>query len=167
MTLNDGDIEEFDDQQLLAVDPSTPVGPGCTRADLTLVVVDSCPNDRSDENLPRLPEETYLLSAQYTWNSSFGTVVPRVQASLKKDIEYCFDSASCQTGFWLEDEQFELSARVTWISNDEKWVAAIWGTNLTDEDYIVGGSALVESSGVGGVAGATPRMYGAEIKYSF
>jgi iron complex outermembrane receptor protein len=68
---------------------------------------------------------------------------------------------------WLEDEQFDLSARVTWLSNDGKWVGAIYGNNLTDENHIIGGTALVESAGVGGYAVAPPRMYGAELKYSF
>ncbi|MBT4518960.1 MAG: TonB-dependent receptor [Halieaceae bacterium] len=167
MTLNDGDIDKFDDDQLTVADISMPPGQGCTRADLTILQVDSCPNDRSSENLPRLPEETYLLAAQYTWSASFGTVLPRIQASWKKDIDYCFDAASCQHGGWLEDEQFELSARVTWISPGEHWVGALYGSNLTDEDYIVGGTALLESSGVGGIAVAPPRMYGAELEFRF
>ena len=35
------------------------------------------------------------------------------------------------------------------------------------EDYIIGGSALIESSGVGGFAAAPPRMYGLELQYMF
>jgi len=167
LTINDGDIKEFDDQQLTIGDPGTPPDAGCTRADLVVLLVDSCPSDRSGENLPRLPEQTYLLAAQYSWQTPFGLLMPRVQASWKLDMDFCFDSASCDTGLWLEDEQFDLSARITWISSDEKWVAALYGSNLTDEDYMVGGTALVESSGVGGFAAATPRMYGAEVKYWF
>jgi len=56
---------------------------------------------------------------------------------------------------------------VTWLSTNEKWVGAIYGNNLTDEDYIVGGSALVESEGVGGFAAATPRTYGIELQYRY
>ena len=167
MSLNDGDIKEFDDTQVLLADPSLPPAQGCTRADLTIVQVDSCPKDRTSENLPRLPEETYFLAAQYNWETSVGTFIPRLQASLKKDIDYCFDATSCELGFWLEDEQFDLSGRVTWISRNDRWVGAIYGTNLTDEDYFVGGTALIESSGVGGRAFNAPRMYGAELKYSF
>ncbi|MCZ6831255.1 MAG: hypothetical protein O7F73_17025, partial [Gammaproteobacteria bacterium] len=96
-----------------------------------------------------------------------GVFIPRLQASYKKDIDYCFDHTSCLTGLWLEDEQFDLSARVTWISNDGNWIGAIYGSNLTEEDYLVGGTALLESAGVGGVAYNAPRMYGAELRYSF
>jgi iron complex outermembrane receptor protein len=155
------------DTQITVADTANPPAPGCTRADLTFLQVDSCPNDRSSENLPRLPEQTYYLAAEYAFDTAVGKVMPRIQYSYKSDIDYCFDSASCRTGFWLEDDQRELSARITWISNDEKWVGALYGSNLTEEDYIQGGSPLVESQGVGGFANATPRMYGVELQYKF
>ncbi len=164
--INDGDIEEFDDVQLTVAEGAT-IPAGCTRSDLTVIQVDECPNDRSDENLPRLPEESYMLAVQYSWQSPFGLVEPRVQASWKFDIDYCFDSASCRSGLWLEDEQYDLSARVTWFSPDGDWTAALWGTNLTDEEYIIGGGALVESNGSGGIVANPPRMYGAEVQYRF
>jgi len=167
VTFNDGDIDEFTDLQVLATDPNIPAADGCDRVDLTFVVIDQCQNDRSNENLPRLPEATYFLAAQYYMQTDFGMVIPRIQASLKEDIDYCFDATSCDTGLWLEDEQFDLSARITWISKDEKWVGAVYGRNLTDEDYMIGGTALLESAGVGGFVAVAPRMYGAELKYSF
>jgi iron complex outermembrane receptor protein len=166
LTLNDGKIKEFEDTQITIADTATP-GQGCTRTDLTFLVVDSCPNDRSNENLPRLPEQTYYFAAEYTVETSFGAVMPRIQYSYKSDIDYCFDAASCDSGLWLEDEQHDLSARITWISPDETWVGAIYGNNLTDETYIVGGTALVESEGVGGYSVATPTTYGVELKYTF
>ena len=166
MTLNDGDIDTFDDVQLTLGQGATPP-PGCERTSLVVIQVDSCPNDRSDESLPRLPKQTYYLAAQYAWPLSVGTVTPRIQASLKRDIEYCFDAASCTSGLWKEDEQFDLSARLNWVSPDEQWVGALYGNNLTDTHYMVGGTALVESSGVGGYSVATPRMYGVELEYRF
>ncbi len=166
LTLNDGNIEEFIDTQITIADAPTP-GEGCTRADLTFLQIDSCPNDRSNENLPRLPKQTYYFAAEYTLETSFGAVVPRIQFSYKSDVDYCFDSASCESGLWLEKKQRDLSARVTWISPDETWVGAIYGNNLTDEDYMVGGTALVESEGVGGYSVATPTTYGVELKYTF
>jgi iron complex outermembrane receptor protein len=166
-TFNDGDIDEFDDVLLTVAEAGEPVPEGCEQFDLVLLQVDSCPSDRSGENLPRLAEATYFLSAQYLFNTSVGMIIPRVQASLKEDVEYCFDASSCNSGLWLEDEQFQLSARVTWVSTDGNWTGAIYGTNLTDEEYIVGGTAIVDSAGVGGWNSAAPLMYGAELKYSF
>ncbi|MAC33010.1 MAG: hypothetical protein CME38_05320 [Haliea sp.] len=166
-TFTDGDIQEFMDQQITIADSSVPPGPGCVRANLTILEVDSCPNDRSSENLPRLAEQSFLLSVQYHWETPIGQVTPRLQASLKKDIEFCFDALSCQTGLWLEDEQFDLSARLGWTSLDQRWSAALYGSNLTDETYLVGGTALVESSGTGGYAVNPPRMYGLDLRYHF
>ena len=77
------------------------------------------------------------------------------------------NSASCRSGLWLVEDQRDLSARITWLSSDNKWQGALYGANLTDEDYIVGGTALVDSQGVGGYAVATPKTYGVELKYTF
>jgi iron complex outermembrane receptor protein len=167
MTLNDGDIEEFDDTRLSIGDPTQPPAAGCSRADLSFLLVDSCPNDRSNENLPRLPKQTYYVAAEYTFDTPLGKILPRVQYSYKSDVDYCFDAGSCESGLWLEGKQRDLSARVNWISNDEKWVGAIYGNNLTDEDYIVGGSPLVDSQGVGGFANSTPTTYGVELQYRY
>ncbi len=166
-TFNDGDVKEFDDVQLTVADPSGPPAAGCERFDLTLIEIDSCDIDRSGENLPRLPEATYFLAIQYTWDSPIGLITPRIQAMIKQDVEYCFDASSCASGLWLEDEQFDVGARINWISKDGKWTGALFGTNITNEDYLVGGAALVDAAGVGGWNAANPRMYGAELKYQF
>ncbi len=65
-----------------------------------------------------------MLAVQYDWESGFALFQPRLQASWKFDIDYCFDSASCRTGLWLEDEQFELSGRIVWVSPEGKWTGA-------------------------------------------
>ncbi len=166
MTLTEGEIDTFDDTQLALAETVVPAA-GCTRSDLTIIQVDSCPKDRSEENLPRLAEKTFFLAVQYNLETSLGQWIPRLQGSLKQDIEFCFDAASCETGRWMADEQFLLDGRVTWISPSGRWVGAIFGNNLTDETFIVGGTALVESQGVGGYAYNIPRTYGAEIQYSF
>jgi iron complex outermembrane receptor protein len=167
LTLNDGKIDKFIDNQISIADVAVPPPPDCTQTDLSFLAVNSCPNDRSDENLPRLPEQTYYVAAEYRLETAYGTFLPRIQYSYKSDIDYCFDSASCRSGLWLEDNQQDLGARVTWLSRDEKWVGAVYGTNLTEQNYIVGGTALVESQGVGGFANATPRTYGIELQYKF
>jgi len=166
-SFNDGQIQEFDDVQLRIANPLVPPTSGCFRADLTVIQLDSCANDRSSENLPRLPESSFFASGQYDIDTRYGIFSPRVQLSYKTDIEYCFDAASCDSGLWLEDRQFDLSARVTWISPDQHWMGSIYGSNLTDEVYLVGGTALTEALGSGGLAVNLPSMYGVELKYSF
>ena len=49
-TVNDGDIDEFVDTLIPIADVSQSPAEGCTRSDLTFLQIDSCPNDRSNEN---------------------------------------------------------------------------------------------------------------------
>ena len=107
------------------------------------------------------------MAAEYTFDTAIGKLLPRVQYSYKSDVDYCFDASSCESGLWLEGRQRDLSARLTWLSNDEKWMGALYGNNLTDENYIVGGTALVDSQGVGGYASAAPTTYGIELQYRY
>ncbi|MCZ6830945.1 MAG: TonB-dependent receptor, partial [Gammaproteobacteria bacterium] len=76
-TFNDGEIDEFDDTQLLLADVSMPPAAGCERTDLTLIQIDSCPIDRANENLPRLPDQTYYAAVQYNLNTGVGVFIPR------------------------------------------------------------------------------------------
>jgi hypothetical protein len=87
--------------------------------------------------------------------------------NIDSGIGIYFDSASCRSGQWLEDEQLDISARLTWISTNDKWVGALYGTNLTEQDYMIGGSPLAESEALGGSANALPGMYGVELQYQF
>ncbi|MFK7954934.1 MAG: hypothetical protein AB8B96_02470 [Lysobacterales bacterium] len=57
-----------------------------------------------------------------------------------------------------------LDARVGWSSPDGTWDIALWGQNLTDDDYI--SHSYVIGPGVIGVWGA-PRTFGLTANYSF
>jgi iron complex outermembrane receptor protein len=61
-------------------------------------------------------------------------------------------------------EDFTLfDARASWTSADEAWQVAIWGKNLTDEEYI--SHSYVIGPGVIGVWGA-PQTYGVSLTWS-
>src|SRR5690625_740440 len=124
-----------------------------------------CNIDRSHENLPRLAKRVFFASAQYHIQTPAGIFTPRIQGSWKFDQENCFDYSSCQSGLWNTRKQFDLSARLTWLSLDEHWMAALYGSNLTKEKYVVGGTPLVDNVGYGGITFNPPRMYGAEVQY--
>lgn len=164
-TFNDGKFDEFTDTQLTSGVRGT-VPEGCVQSDLTAVVVDACEIDRSGENMVRLPEKTVFLAAQYQIITPIGAVIPRLQASWKYGVEYCFDASSCASDLWYADKQYNVDARLTWIP-DEQWRVAFYGTNLTNEDYIIGGTALADTSGVGGIVFNPPKMYGAELMFTW
>ncbi len=88
-------VEKFDDIAVVVTGElpdydceTATVGPGTT--------VDGCEVDRSDEDLPGLPKQTYYAAVQYLFETNYGSFTPRVDATYKRDINACFDWASCE-----------------------------------------------------------------------
>lgn len=165
ITFNEGDIEEYNDERILASAPG-PVPAGCDRIPVGQGTVDNCGIDRSDENLPRLPEQIYYLALQYNWESEFGTVIPMISWSYRTNVDNCFDRASCLSGLYEVDQE-NVSARLTWISNDQNWRVTAYGNNITDERYIIGGTPLVDVTETAGAVYNLPRTYGVELSYDW
>ena len=167
LTFNDGEIDEYDDERILALpeDEST-IPPECVRVTVGVSDVLNCPIDRSDENLPRLPEQIYFLAAQYTWETSMGTVTPFLSWSYRTNVDNCFDRASCLSGLYEVDQE-DLSARLTWMSPGQNLRLTAYGNNLTDDRYIIGGTPLVDVTETAGTVYNLPRTYGVEIDYRF
>jgi iron complex outermembrane receptor protein len=167
-TFNHGDIEEFDDLTVavageLPADSCTPVTIGPGR------VVDGCEVDRSDEDLPGLPKQTYYAAVQYLWDTPYGGITPRVDVTYKKDINACFDYASC---LWLDGKGMEydfyaLNARLTWRSQDEKFRVTAYGNNLTDNQSTSSSLPLIGSTQSRAVGWSDPFTYGVEFAYTW
>ncbi|GAB5450460.1 MAG: TonB-dependent receptor [Halioglobus sp.] len=169
LAFNEGDIEEFDDITI-----TTAGGSGLAGCDENIDVgggnlIDVCPVDRSNEDLPSLPTQIYYLAGQYTWNTARGNVVARVDASYSEDINTCFDYASCawRGGKGLEVDAFSLGARLTWVSEQGDWRVTAWGENLTDYDYKAGGNALISTTETMSYEWNIPRTYGVELAYTW
>ncbi|MBP8924491.1 MAG: TonB-dependent receptor [Pseudomonadales bacterium] len=161
-TFNDGEIDDFDDNRI--VTPGSLPESDCIFTPLAGMggAVDVCAVDRSGEDLPRLPKQTYFLAAQYTWNTEWGTFVPRVQYALRKDINNCFDQSSCVSGVF-ETDQKNLGARISWLSTNEQWRITLWGENLNNDRYIEGGNPLQDFSKTVGVVYNLPRTWGMDL----
>lgn len=163
----DGEIDEYFDTRLSleeGVAEAACTGPG------QVVVGGACVLeqriDRSDENLPRLPKRSFFFAAEYLFEGEYGSITPRIQWSKRFQQDACFERGSCESGLYLRDQQ-DVSARLTWTSPEDRYSVALYGTNLTDEDHIIGGQPLVDSFGFGGAIPAPPRMYGAEVNVRF
>jgi len=168
VALNHGDIEKFEDTtvavpgELPAADCTlATIGPGTT--------VDGCNVDRSDEDLPRLPKQTYYAAVQYFWETDLGSFTPRLDATYKKDINNCFDWASCQweNGKGMEYDFYSLNARLTWRSTSEAIRVTAYGNNLTDNQSAEGGNPLIGSTESRAVDWSAPRSYGVELAYTW
>lgn len=166
VTFNDSDIEDYDDERIFRAE-SPDVPDGCTRINVSgLADVDSCAIDRSDEDLPRLPDSIYFLAVQYTWETQWGQVVPMVSYSYRRNVDNCFDASSCQAGIYKVNQE-DVTARLSWFSPDMNWRVTAWGRNLTDDRYISGGTPLVDVTETAGTVYNPPRTYGVEAAYTW
>ncbi|GAB5450638.1 MAG: TonB-dependent receptor [Halioglobus sp.] len=166
ITFNDGELDDYEDERILGLPESGVVPPECTSVTVGTGAVMNCPIDRSDENLPRLPEEIYFLAAQYNWETDFGTIVPFLSWSYRTNVDNCFDRASCLAGIYQVDQE-DLTARLSWISQDDNLRVTAWANNLTNERYITGGTPLVDVTETAGTIYNLPRTYGVEVAYDF
>ena len=158
---NDGEINDFDDTRLVVGGEGAGLGLDCIVLDNG---IDVCQVDRSDENLPRLPEYSYFLSAQMVFPLGDGTLVPQISFSYRDSVDYCQDRGSCLSGTYEQDRE-DLAASLTW-SNDT-WRVRFWGQNLTDERYIAGGQFTTDVLGTEAGIYNAPRMYGVDLGVKF
>ncbi|TDG15326.1 hypothetical protein E2F43_03580 [Seongchinamella unica] len=124
--------------------------------------------DRSDEPFAEVPELTYSLAIQYTWESSWGTFVPRADYSYVDDIFMGLDAGSGQNrGQSTFDDFGLLNLRLGWQSPDARFEGALYVANATDELYYMGAAAVADSTGAFQTTSGPPRMYGLEFRYNF
>lgn len=165
--VNEGDIKEFEDETIVLSGQTNL--PNCTTGIDIGTLVDICPIDRSDEDLPNLPKQSVYVASQYTWDIAAGEIIARLDASYAEDINTCFDYASCawRDGKGLEVDAFSLGARLTWLSPERDWRVSAWGYNLTDYDYQTAGIPLVGTTQTISYGWNEPRTYGVELAYTW
>ena len=166
LTFNDSDIEDYEDERIFSAVPGDPIPPGCTNIPVGTGSVNNCAVDRSDEDLPRIPDSIYFLAVQYTFQTEYGDVVPMVSWSYRTNLDNCFDVSSCLSGKYKVDQE-DVTARLTWTSPEMNWRVTAYGNNLTDDRYITGGTPLVDVTETAGTIYNLPRTYGIEAAYTW
>jgi len=124
--------------------------------------------DRSSEPFAEVPETTWTLGAQYVLDTEFGTFIPRIDYSYTDEIFMGLDAGAGQNEADSTFDDYSLwNARIGWISPDARFEAALYGTNLTDEEYFFGAAAVADSVGTFMTTTGLPRMYGLELRYNW
>ncbi len=123
--------------------------------------------DRSSEPFAEVPETTYSLGAQYTFNTSVGSFTPRLDYSYTDEIFMGLDAGAGQNAAESSFDDYTLwNARIGWRSPEARFEAALYATNLTDEEYYFGAAAVADSVGNFMRTIGLPRMYGLELRYN-
>jgi iron complex outermembrane receptor protein len=112
---------------------------------------------------PRTPEWTAAIGATYDWTLGNGSTI-----ALRGDAVYqskMFFGTDPINGF--QSAHTLVDARLTWESMDRGWSMALYGTNLTNEEYFNGKLSLVTVLGREQGNIAPPRQFGLSIKRDF
>jgi iron complex outermembrane receptor protein len=130
-------------------------------------VVLPVPYDAKGDDMIRAPEFSAYVSINYEFKLPSGAYMPlNITYSHKGD--YNFDlipgDASNRIDEYESDAYQLLNARLGYTSADEQWSVALWGKNLTDEEYF--DEVVAFATAVRATVGA-PRTYGIDFTYNF
>lgn len=133
------------DTELIALNPTVPAGvdPG--------------------NELPRSPEWAASLGLQKsTVIGDDASLIARVDYTWSDDVY----NDLANTPAILQEAYSLLSARITYGPFTDRWELSLWGTNLTDEEYIASGF-IATAFGPSLYVAAPPAQYGASITLRF
>ena len=130
-------------------------------------VVASVPYDASGDDIIRAPDFAAYVALNYEATLSSGAYIP-VNVTYSHKGEYNFDlipgDESNRIDEYESDAYELLNARVGFVSSDDRWSVAVWGKNLTDEEYY--DEVVAFATAVRATVGA-PRTYGVDFSYRF
>jgi iron complex outermembrane recepter protein len=110
---------------------------------------------------PRTPKFTGALGLQYSFSSTRGSITPRIDVQNQSEIYFTTNNQGVQEALTL------TNARVTWLSETAQWEVAVYGDNLTDEEYFNGKLNLVGFFGREQGNPGMPRTWGISFKRNF
>ena len=115
--------------------------------------------DQSGQDLIRAPNSKYNINVDYARPLNSG-------GELAFGLSYRFtDDQRGELEPWAVQPSFNLlDARIAWTNANANFEIAVWGKNLTDEEYVT--HLYTIASSVVGVFG-DPLMYGVSLTYQF
>ena len=116
----------------------------------------------TDLDLKQAPELRYALGSQAYWEVDGGEVEWTVNLSYTDD--YFQNVANSPEG--ATESHTLLSSRMAYTTPSGDITIALWGKNLTDEEYTTG-SLIIPGLGIGALYMNEPRSYGADLTYRF
>ena len=175
-TINTGEVEIWGAEVELLAQPTDAFQIEASLGHLDFYRADTggstlCSRDSSGNKCPglRTPEWSGALGLTYTWELGNGSAM-----SLRGDAIYqdkvwfsADDPAASDPSIGFQESHTVVNARMSWVSPDETWEAALFGTNLTDEVYFHGKLSLVAilQRQQGNVA--APREWGISLRRNF
>jgi iron complex outermembrane receptor protein len=131
----------------------------------------------NDQEMARAPEFSANLGADYSWRLPFGSLLMAANVSYSADYVInnpsLFGGTNITTGVvypgteqrYRQDALTLVNASLTWTDPGDHFSIAVFGTNLTDEEYRVTYSGTSNFGDYGAMA--EPINYGMRVGYKF
>ncbi len=114
--------------------------------------------------LPRLPKWFYSIGAAYDVDHASGAVT-------RLNLDYSWRSAQYGAASDVDAVRLApyglLNGQIEYSSPDRRWKLALFGTNLTDKEYLTGGLNLLALVGVVRYDMGRPRELGVRARLAF
>jgi iron complex outermembrane receptor protein len=124
--------------------------------------------DRSREEFAYIPEQTWSLMAQYTWDLDVGELSQRISGFYTDGIFIGLDAAAADEDIAYLEDYWVWNIRVAFRPEMAQGLElAAYANNIFDEEYI--GTGIISTSGVG-AAGMIPgkqQTWGVEMAYNW
>jgi iron complex outermembrane receptor protein len=114
--------------------------------------------------LPFSPEFTLVLGGQYDWDlGEGGTLSPRIDYRLQSEVNFTAFNLPLET----QGSYGLLAARLTWRDARDRFSLAVYGENLTNEQYYTFGQDALAAQGVAYSYIGRPREFGVRAGFRF
>jgi iron complex outermembrane receptor protein len=116
--------------------------------------------DNEGNNLMRSPENSAAVGIQYSWPlGNWGSALVRGDYSYQDEVFFDVENTPVSAA-----EEYDLVHARLSLRHNSGFELAVWGKNLTDEEYFVHAFDL---SGAGYAIYGDPRMWGVTASYAF
>lgn len=133
--------------------------------DVVLPPLDGGPETTIEGNeIPNAPSVTFNGRARYQWPVG-GTLAAAIQTDFNYVDEHFLEPNNRE--YLSEDGYFIVNARLSLLSQDERWSVSAWVKNLGDEEYRTAAQDLALSLGFSEIVVGVPTTWGLEFEYRF
>ena len=115
-----------------------------------------------DSRLPGTSEWNLNASISNAFSlGQYGTLTPRLDWVYRSKFFFDANNEVGESGYDV------LNASVAWESTNGQWRAMVFGTNITDERYLLAGASILEPGGFQEGIFARPAEWGLSLEYKF
>jgi iron complex outermembrane receptor protein len=122
----------------------------------------------SGNSFPNVSRWQAGVSGTYTLNDSLGPLDTTVDSSFRSTVDYVPDNHSAESAFSTTQGSYGLlNLRVSQEISDWNTTVALWGKNVTNKQYFVGGNDFSTSLGFAYTIPGAPATFGIDIRKRF